>query len=101
MADICPDIIDPNLKPDLIFEKEIEHKGDTLSPVNSMAFLGIDDILLLNKNDGTVHRIVNVILSEEPFLDVNVANKCERGMLGILSSNNSNGILVDEHSYLW
>jgi glucose/arabinose dehydrogenase len=54
-----------------------------------MAFLGIDDILLLNKNDGTVHRILNGSLLEEPLLDLNVANKRERGLLGIASSKQS------------
>jgi glucose/arabinose dehydrogenase len=52
-----------------------------------MAFLDINDILLLNKNDGTVHRIVNGVLLEEPLLDVNVANKRERGMLGIAAND--------------
>jgi glucose/arabinose dehydrogenase len=81
-----PNIIDPNLKLEAIFQKEINRKGGTLSPVSSMAFLDINDILLLNKNDGTVHRIINGVLLEEPLLDVNVANKRERGMLGIATS---------------
>lgn len=82
-----PRITDPDLKLELIFQKEINRKGGTLSPVSSMAFLGLDDILLLNKNDGTVHRIVNGVLLEEPLLDVNVANKRERGMLGIATTD--------------
>src|SRR5918995_5781209 len=48
-----------------------------------MAFLGPDDILVLEKNEGTVKRIVNGTVLSEPLLDVNVANKNERGMLGI------------------
>jgi aldose sugar dehydrogenase len=82
-----PEIVDPNLKLELIFQKEINRKGGTLSPVSSMAFLDLNDILLLNKNDGTVHRIINGVLMEEPLLDVNVANKRERGMLGIATSD--------------
>jgi aldose sugar dehydrogenase len=49
----------------------------------SMAFLDHDDILVLEKNQGTVRRIVNGNILAEPLLDVNVANKEERGMLGI------------------
>jgi glucose/arabinose dehydrogenase len=84
-----PKIIDSDLKLELIFQKEINRKGGTLSPVSSMAFLGLDDILLLNKNDGTVNRIINGVLLEEPLLDVNVANKRERGMLGIATTTDT------------
>ena len=52
----------------------------------SMSFLGPDDILGLEKNQGTVRRIVNGNMMNEPLLDVNVANKAERGMLGIAIS---------------
>src|ERR671910_660479 len=45
----------------------------------SMAFMGSDDILVLEKNEGTVRRVVNGILSEKPLVDVNVANDGERG----------------------
>jgi len=48
-----------------------------------MAFLGYDDILVIEKNKGTVQRIVNGQMLEEPLLDVNVANDVERGLLGI------------------
>ena len=85
-----PEIIDSDLKLELIFEKEINRKGGTLSPVSSMTFLDFNDILLLNKNDGTVHRIINGVLLEEPLLDVNVANKRERGMLGIATTDTTN-----------
>ena len=58
-----------------------------------MAFLGPNDILVLEKDKGTVKRIVNGKILAEPVLDVNVANKSERGMLGIAVSyakNNEN-----------
>ena len=68
----------------------LEDNGYMLEPVfhgikfpTSMAFLGPDDILVLEKNDGTVRRIVNGVMLPEPVLDVNVANANERGMLGI------------------
>jgi hypothetical protein len=47
----------------------------------SMAFLGPDDILVLEKNEGTVNRIVNGEMLPEPLLDVNVSTEYERGML--------------------
>ena len=50
---------------------------------SSMAFLGPDDILVLEKNNGQVRRIVNGTMLEEPLLDVPVAIKDERGLLGI------------------
>jgi hypothetical protein len=57
----------------------------------SMAFLGPDDILVLEKNDGTVRRIVNGVMLPEPVLDVNIANSNERGMLGIAVSKHDGG----------
>jgi aldose sugar dehydrogenase len=49
----------------------------------SMAFLGANDILVLEKNEGTVRRIINGSMLPEPLLDVNVATMQERGMLGM------------------
>jgi aldose sugar dehydrogenase len=49
----------------------------------SMVFLGPDDILVLEKNTGQVRRILNGSILEEPVLDVAVATKDERGLLGI------------------
>jgi glucose/arabinose dehydrogenase len=72
---VTPTIIDPELKVEVVFEG--------LEFPTSMAFLGPDDILVLEKNTGTVQRIVNSTLLPKPLLDVNVANRNERGMLGI------------------
>ena len=52
----------------------------------SMAFLGPDDILILEKNEGTVKRIVNGEMLSEPLLKVDVSTLSERGMLGIAIS---------------
>jgi aldose sugar dehydrogenase len=49
----------------------------------SMAFLGPDDILVLEKNEGTVKRIVNGEMLPEPLLEVDVSTISERGMLGV------------------
>lgn len=51
-----------------------------------MAFLGPDDILVIEKNTGNVIRIQNSTELEEPLLHVNVANLSERGLLGIAVS---------------
>jgi glucose/arabinose dehydrogenase len=86
IGDKLPTLSDPSLRIELIFQKEIRRGGGTLSPVSSLVFLGVNDILLLNKNEGTVNRIVNGSMLDEPLLDVNVANKRERGMLGIAAT---------------
>jgi aldose sugar dehydrogenase len=89
VSDKLPNVSGPNMKVEQIFQKNVRNPPGTLSPVSSMTFLAIDDILLLDKNNGTVHRILNGSLLEEPLLDVNVANKRERGLLGIASSTYS------------
>src|SRR5919197_3569941 len=71
-----PIINDPNLKAKIVF------RGGLNFPT-SMAFLGPNDILVLDKNSGTVKRIVNGVMLKKPLLDVNVATRSERGMLGI------------------
>ncbi|HKQ22661.1 MAG TPA: PQQ-dependent sugar dehydrogenase [Nitrososphaeraceae archaeon] len=85
-----PIINDPNLQIEIIYQgNDFEQKGlNQLSPVTMMKFLGDDDILLLNKNDGKVLRILDGKVLPEPLLDVNVANKWERGLLGIAVSKN-------------
>jgi len=55
-----------------------------------MAFLAPNDILVLEKEKGTVDRIVNGNLIAKPLLKVNVASEVERGMLGIAISKNKN-----------
>src|ERR671914_338242 len=63
---------------------------DGLELPTSMAFLGPDDILVLEKEKGTVQRIVNGEMLPEPILDVNVATQSERGMLGIAVAEKTN-----------
>jgi glucose/arabinose dehydrogenase len=67
--------------PDYNLKVETLVKG--LKSPTTMAFLDKDNILVLEKNNGTVKRISNGVLLAEPVLDVNVANEDERGMLGI------------------
>ncbi len=54
-----------------------------LSKPTSMAFLGPNDILVLEKDTGIVKRVKNGVILPAPLLDVNVATSSERGMLGI------------------
>jgi glucose/arabinose dehydrogenase len=78
-----PILSDPQLTTELV--------GDGISFPTSMAFLGPDDILILEKNNGTVKRMVNGELLNEPLLQVNVSNQGERGMLGIAVQKNNGG----------
>ncbi len=73
-----PVLNDPELQVELITEELIDP--------TTMAFVGPDDILVLEKNSGAVQRIVNGQMLPEPILDVNVNEKDERGLLGIAVS---------------
>jgi glucose/arabinose dehydrogenase len=70
-----PVINDPNLKAELIFKR--------LNVTTTMAFLGPNDILVLEKDTGNVLRIVNGALSSPALVHVNAATEDERGMLGV------------------
>jgi glucose/arabinose dehydrogenase len=48
-----------------------------------MAFIGPDDILILQKNDGKVMRVMNGVLQAAPVLDVDVDPRSFGGLLGI------------------
>ena len=71
-------VSDPNLKIELV--------ARGLKLPTSMAFLKQDNILVLEKEKGTVRRIVDGRLLKEPLLDLPVATRDERGMLGIAIS---------------
>ena len=49
----------------------------------AMAFIGPNDILVLQKNDGRVRRIIGGVLQTDAVLDVAVDNSSERGLLGV------------------
>ena len=55
-----------------------------------MAFLGPDDILVLEKNTGTIVRIVDGDLVKNPLLNFAVAQGVEYGVLGIAIAKNTN-----------
>src|SRR5919198_895546 len=77
-----PTVNDPNLKVEEVF--------NGLEEATSMAFLGPNDILVLEKDKGTVQRIVDGKMLPDPLLDVNVANLDERGLLGIAVAKHTN-----------
>jgi glucose/arabinose dehydrogenase len=61
-----PYISDSNLK--------VEQVVEGLEAPTTMAFLGPEDFLVLEKDKGTVLRVTNGITLDKPLLDVNVAN---------------------------
>src|ERR671915_128474 len=79
-----PSIKDPNLGVQLV-------SSDGLEFPTSMAFLGPDDILVLEKEKGTVQRIVNGEMLPTPILTVAVASQVERCMCGIAVSKSDSG----------
>ena len=87
-----PIIYDPTLKVEMIFQTNFKFERNSLSPVSSMTFVGPDEILLLDKNNGVVYRVLNNSLIADPILDVSVANERERGLLGIEVTKNINNL---------
>src|SRR5215203_5656925 len=78
--DVPPAVNDPNL--------EAVEIVDGLIYPTAMAFLGnsSDDIIVTEKDNGTVRRIIGGVLQPEPLIDVAVANNNgtnERGLLGM------------------
>ena len=61
----------------------VENVTEGLEFPTSIAFLGPNDILVLEKEKGTVQRIINGKMLPQPLLDVNVATSQERCMCGI------------------
>jgi glucose/arabinose dehydrogenase len=70
-----PTILDSNLRAQVIF------KG--LRYPTSIAFLGPNDILVTEKDAGTVRRVVNGTELQQLLLNVSVATYGHRGMLGV------------------
>ena len=53
------------------------------------AFLGPNDILVLDGNNGKVYRILNGQLLKEPLIDLNSFH--QDGLIGIATAKNQNG----------
>jgi glucose/arabinose dehydrogenase len=75
----------PQLR-DGILSVEVVASG--LNMPTTMAFLGNDDFLILQKN-GSLVRIVDGLLSNKTRVDVPVASGFYQGLLGIAISNQS------------
>jgi glucose/arabinose dehydrogenase len=73
--DAAPSLTDPNLGVRLV-------TSGLVTPT-SMAFLGPNDLLVLEKMTGKVQRVVNGVIQTEPALDLAVNFASERGLLGI------------------
>jgi glucose/arabinose dehydrogenase len=87
VAESNPILTDPNLNVELV--------ANGLRAPTSMVFIGPNDILVTQKNDGTVIRIVNGTKVMQPLIAVPVASKDERGLLGLDVSNDSTGNKTD------
>ncbi len=70
-----PSMLDPNL-----FVKTVVNG---LSQPTSMAFIGNNDFLVLEKNTGKVQRVLNGVIQSPAPLDLAVNSASERGLLGI------------------
>jgi len=84
-ASLChkkPDLKDSNL--------QLSRIANGIDLPTSIAFLDDDDILVLERAKGTVQRIVNGNIQDEPLLDVPVNYAGDRGMLGIAVAKNEN-----------
>jgi glucose/arabinose dehydrogenase len=83
----APSLNDPTL--------QVEQVVAGLSLPTTMAFIGPNDILVLQKDDGKVRRVTNGVLQAGEVLDVAVDPTDERGLLGIaLHPNFSTNHLV-------
>ena len=80
---------DPGLK--------VEKVYDGLEYPTSMTFIGPDDILVTEKDKGTVQRIIDGKKLPQPVFDAAVANENERGLLGIVYMNSKGS----SHVYLY
>jgi aldose sugar dehydrogenase len=77
--DGTPDLLDPNFS--------VEQVVSGLDLPTTMAFLGPDDILVLEKDKGTVRRVTNGELLSAPLVDFTVGTQSERAMGGIAISH--------------
>ena len=74
-----PSISDPNIR--------VEKVITGLEMPTSMAFLGNDDIIITQKDNGRVRLVSNGMLQPQPILQVPVVNNSERGLLGVAIAN--------------
>ena len=59
-----------------------------------LAFLGPNDLLILEQYNGTVRRVKDGKIMSKPMMDVNVGNFTETGLLGIEIMQQESGRLL-------
>lgn len=87
-----PSLSDPSLK--------IESVATGFDFPTNIAFLGNDDILVLEKNTGNVFRIINGNVTNL-VIHLNISYKDERGLLGIAVSGNGESKQDDTLVFLY
>ena len=70
-----PEVLDPELA--------VRTVTLGLSQPTGMAFIGENDILVNQKANGQVRRVINGVLQADPVLDLAVNSNSERGLLGM------------------
>ena len=81
---------------------KVEQVVEGLELPTSMAFLEPNDFLVLEKQSGTVKRVLDGTTLEQPVLDVSVANENERGMLGVAVEKEIDGkSKMNSHTYVF
>jgi glucose/arabinose dehydrogenase len=89
-----PSVSSPRLMSEFEDKFKIETIVKGLKSPTDMVFLDSskpNDMIVLEKNKGTVQRIVSGKLQESPLIDVNVSSKNERGLLGVIALESKNG----------
>lgn len=77
---------------------EVETVVDGLSFPTSMEFIDDKNMLVLEKDHGTVRLVsLNGTLEKEPVLKLEVENEAERGLLGVAISKNNNAYPGDNN----
>ena len=77
----------------------VEKVTSDLTFPTSMTFVGNNDILVTEKNTGRVLRVLDGQVQDNPLLDLSVASKIERGLLGIAASKQLDGKIFVFLSY--
>ena len=75
LAQTEPEVLDPELA--------VRTVTLGLSQPTGMAFIGENDILVNQKANGQVRRVINGVLQPDPVLDLAVNSNSERGLLGM------------------
>lgn len=84
-----------NERKDLVLEK----LSDKLRFPSNIAVVGKDDVLVAEKKTGIIHRIIDGKLRSEPMLDVNVATRGDRGVLGMTAYKNNTSHVTNVFLY--